>query len=504
MLQRISPTAGVAPEPGRHAPGPAVLGPRASGRRRRRFRTRLPRIADLARSASVRLAAVYALLFGLSAVVFMMFLWWSTAGLLERQVEGAIRSDAQALAERWQVGGLPALAITIQERLDQDVDDDSVYLLEDAAGNRLAGNLERWPRDITSSELWYELPISRAGMRGLAEMRAFTLPGGDRLLVGRDIRGRDLLRRLLGQTLLYALLMTFALSALGAFVVRNLFHRMVSNVAGTANRIAAGDLGQRVPLAGTGDEFDQVAETINDMLDRIARLMDGVRQVSNAIAHDLRTPITRARAQLEDALAASREPEELRAAIERAVDDLDGITKVFEALLRISEIEAGSRRSAFATFDLVKLLADLGELYAALAEDRGLSLEVTSPVHLEYRGDRMLLQQAIANLLDNAVKFSPPGGRIRLGSEDRGGTIAIWVADAGPGIPEADRGRAVERFYRGEAARHTPGSGLGLALVQAVVQLHGGELRLSDAAPGLIATLLMPAPGRPALPGHLT
>ena len=457
-----------------------------------RFVPRRLRLAHLLRSASVRLAVVYAVLFGLSAVVFMLFLWWATAGLLERQVEGAIHSDAQALAERWQEGGLPALALTIGERLDQDVDDASIYLLVDAGGTRLAGNLERWPKPVVSTELWYELPISRAGNRGLAEMHAYPLPGGDSLLIGRDIRGRDMLRRLLGQTLVYALLMVGALSTLGAIVVRNLFHRMVSNVAGTASRIAAGDLAQRVPMVGTGDEFDQVAETINDMLDRIARLMDGVRQVSNSIAHDLRTPITRARSGLEDALNSTRDPDTLRAAIERGVDDLDGITKVFEALLRISEIEAGARRSAFEAFDLAPLLGGLGEFYAALAEDRGLALAVLAPPALMIRGDRALLQQAVANLLDNALKFSPEGSAVRVEAARWENRVTIRVIDSGPGIPEADRARAPERFFRGETARNTPGSGLGLALVQAVMQLHGGELRLADANPGLSATLSLP------------
>ncbi len=460
--------------------------------RRRLFFPRRLRLAELLRSASVRLAAVYAVLFGLSAVVFMLFLWWATAGLLEQEVESAIHSDAQALAESFGEGGLPALALTIGERLDQDVDDAAIYLLVDGNGARLAGNLERWPKPVTSTALWYELPISRAGNKGLAELHAYRLPGGDLLLIGRDIRGRDMLRRLLGQTLVYALLVVGALSTLGAIVVRNLFHRMVSNVAGTASRIAAGDLGQRVPLVGSGDEFDQVALTINDMLDRIARLMDGVRQVSNSIAHDLRTPITRARAELEDALRTTRDPDELRAAIERGVDDLDGITKVFEALLRISEIEAGARRSAFAVFDAAPLLAGLGEFYAALAEDRGVTLAVAGPPTLMLRGDRALLQQAVANLLDNALKFTPAGSTVRLEAHRRENRVMIRVIDGGPGIPEADRPRAVERFFRGETARNTPGSGLGLALVQAVMQLHGGELRLADAAPGLSATLCLP------------
>ncbi len=449
------------------------------------------------RSASFRMAAVYAGLFSVSAVVFMLFIWWATSGLLEREVESAIRADAQVLSEHWLEGGLANLVITLRDRLDQDVDEDALYLLEDAAGNRLAGNVGRWPPAITSTEVWYELPVSRAGTHGLAEMRAFALPGGMRLLIGRDIHGRDILRRLLGQTLLYALILVFALSAVGVVVVRNLFHRMVSNVADTTSRIAAGELSQRVHLIGTGDEFDQVAETINDMLDRIARLMDGVRQVSNSIAHDLRTPITRARGLLEEALAADRPPAELRTAIENAVDNLDAITKVFEALLRIAEIEAGSRRSAFAVFDLVPLLVSLGEFYEAFAEEGGAILKVEASGSIEVRGDRALLQQAIANLLDNAIKFSPRGGTVRLAAVAGDGQATITVADDGPGMPPADLLRATERFFRGEAARSTPGSGLGLALVLAVVQLHGGEFQLEDASPGLAARIGLPVLDRP-------
>jgi signal transduction histidine kinase len=221
--------------------------------------------------------------------------------------------------------------------------------------------------------------------------------------------------------------------------------------------------------------------------------MDGVRQVSNAIAHDLRTPITRARARLEDAASHARSEAELRAAVERAVSDLDGVTSVFQALMRIAEIEVGARRSAFADVDLGPLLADLAELYGAVAEEHGLALTLSVPDTLTILGDRDMLQQAVANLLDNAIKFSPPGGSIRLEAALADRQVRLSVSDRGPGIPEADRPRAAERFFRGEQARHTPGSGLGLALVQAVASLHEGSLLLADAAPGLRATITLPA-----------
>jgi signal transduction histidine kinase len=287
----------------------------------------------------------------------------------------------------------------------------------------------------------------------------------------------------------------------GALVVRSLFRRALGNVSVTAAAIAAGDFTQRVKLSGRGDEFDQLAETINDMLDRMARLMEGVREVSNAIAHDLRTPITRARARLEDASAHAATAAELRAAVERATADLDGIVAVFQALLRIAEIEAGSRRAAFTTLDVAPLLADVAELYGAVAEENGIALTVQAPERLPAFGDRELIQQAVANLVDNAVKFSPAGSAVRLSATQMPTGVEIAVADQGPGIPEADRARAAERFFRGESARNTPGSGLGLALVQAVAQLHGGGLRLADAAPGLIAILSLPGHEEPAQGG---
>jgi signal transduction histidine kinase len=215
--------------------------------------------------------------------------------------------------------------------------------------------------------------------------------------------------------------------------------------------------------------------------------------VSNAIAHDLRTPITRARTRLEDAALHAETADDLRAAIERATLDLDGIVAVFQALLRIAEIEAGSRRSSFARLDLVPLLAEVADIYGALAEDRGIVLQVETPVAVPAYGDKAMIQQAIANLVDNAVKFSPPGGTVRL-SASVSSMVFLVVSDEGPGIAAGERERATDRFYRGEQARSTPGSGLGLSLVLAVAHLHGGELRLEDNEPGLRAVMTLPLP----------
>jgi signal transduction histidine kinase len=455
----------------------------------------------LLRSASFRFAAIYAILLALSAAALALFIWWATAGLLDRQTQAAIEADAQSLSERFSAGQIPALILTIDDRIAQNVEDDAIYLLVDRSGRSIAGNLEHWPQGASGSGGWYELAIERAGIRSLALVQSFTLPDGFRLLIGRDIQVRAQLKRLLTSALLWALVVVVVMASIGALVVRNLFRRTLASVSATAGAIAAGDFTQRVRLSGRGDEFDQLAETINDMLDRIARLMEGVREVSNAIAHDLRTPITRARARLEDATLHASSEGELRAAIERATADLDGIVAVFQALLRIAEIEAGSRRSAFARVDLVPLLADVAELYGAVAEDRGISLSVHAPEQLPAYGDRELIQQAVANLVDNAVKFSPPGSAVRLSAAETPAGLEIAVADQGPGIPEAERERAAERFYRGETARNTPGAGLGLALVQAVAQLHGGNLCLADAGPGLVAILTLPTHDQPVSNG---
>jgi signal transduction histidine kinase len=458
--------------------------------------------AMLFRSAGVRFAVVYAILLAASAAALAMFLWWATAGLLDRQTEAAIRSDALGLAERYSEAGLPGLIVTIEDRLAQNVDDDAIYLLVSPTYHRLAGNLERWPGIVQETGPFYELPVQRAGMRSLGRVQRFDLPGGFHLLIGRDVQVRAQLRTLLTDALLWALVIVGAMATAGALVVRSLFRRTLANVSATAAAIAAGDFAQRVKLSGRGDEFDQLAEVINDMLDRIGRLMDGVREVSNAIAHDLRTPITRARTRLEDAALHAATAAELRLAIERATADLDGIVAVFQALLRIVEIEAGSRRSSFARIDAGPLMAGVAELYGAVAEERGVTLDASIPPHLLAYGDGALIQQAVANLVDNAVKFSPAGATVRLAASAGPHGLEILVCDEGPGIPVVERAKATERFYRGESARNTPGSGLGLSLVQAVARLHGGTLRLEDAVPGLRAVLSLPIPaeapqGRP-------
>jgi signal transduction histidine kinase len=466
-----------------------VWGPRSpAGSRGRAPGLAFARFPTVLRSAALRFAFLYILLFGISAIALATFVWWQTAGLLNRQTVAAINADVQGLSEQWTEGGTPALINTIHARLAANPNDQAIYLLADPNFSRVVGNLSRWPTGVTMDEDWFELQVDRDGIRSLARIHRFDLPDGFHLLVGRDAALGAALRRLLTGALLWAILVVATLGTIGAIIVRSVFRRSLAGVFATAAAISAGDLAQRVPRTHRGDEFDSLAETINDMLDRINRLMDGVRHVSDAIAHDLRTPITRARVRLEDAARHAQGPDDLHAAIERATTDLDGVVNVFQALLRITEIESGSRRSAFARFDLVPVLLDLQDFYEALAEDRDCHIAAALPEHAWLMGDQALLQQAIANLIDNALKFSPPGGTIQIGLTT-GPDLLITVADHGPGMTEADRARATERFFRAEQARTTPGSGLGLSLVEAVAALHGGALTLHDNAPGLRAEL---------------
>jgi signal transduction histidine kinase len=450
------------------------------------------RLLRLVRSLGFRIAALHAVLLIASGAALGAFFWWNTAGYLNRQVDQSLRNDVALMTARFAEGGIDAVIRTIAQRLAEDSDEEEVFLLIGPDGRSLAGNLESWPADMSADVQWIEAPIRHDGITSTGRLYAMDLVGGYRLIVGRDVANRVRLRELVGDAVLYGSALAVLLAGLGGVLVQRVLQRRIDQVAVTAVAIGHGDLSCRVPLTGADDEFDELARIFNGMLDRIGGLMDGVRQVSNAIAHDLRTPIARTRARLEEALHDAQGEAELRAAMERGIAELDGIIAVFQAILRIAEIEAGARRSAFAPFDLSQLLADAAELYEAVAEEKGVWLDAAPTAGLVMVGDRDLVLQAVANLLDNAIKFTPPGGRVQLAASRRGEVVEIVVADTGPGIPETERPRVTERFYRAEASRGTPGSGLGLTLVEAVAHLHTGTLDFGgdpEGGPGLRAVL---------------
>lgn len=438
----------------------------------------------LLQSAGFRFALLFIAIYSVAASFLVAVLWWATAGALDRQTIASIRTDASTLVERFRESGTTGLVEAIDERLALDTQNEQIYLLVTADGRRLAGNLRDWPTAIGEDGTWFRTRIQHDG--GVAEARVHRrdLPGL-RLLVGRDESERVQLRLLLTEGVVWSLGVVLIFAGLGAALIRRALQARMRPAVATALGIAGGDLTHRVPLSGQGDEFDQLGASMNDMLDRIAALMSGLRGVSDSIAHDLRTPIARARAKMEESLTTAAGEAELRAAMEEGIADLDNITRVFQALLRIAEAEAGARRAAFAPLDLPEVLRDAAEFYEAMAEAHEQRLETDLPENLpRVVGDRDLLLQAVANLLDNAIKFTPPGGVIRLEARDTGARIEVAVSDSGPGLPPEDRSLALDRFYRADASRHLPGSGLGLSLVRAVAQLHGGEAMLLDAVPG--------------------
>ncbi len=453
----------------------------------------------LLKSAGFRFALLFAAMFASAAIALVAVLWWATAGALDRQTDAAVRADAIALAERWREAGGTGLAEAIEERLAVDVENEAIYLLVEAAGGRrLAGNLDRWPTMPPGEGAWFRTQVLHDGLAAEARLHRLELPGL-RLLVGRDESEREQLRQLLTEGVFWASGAVVLFALMGAWLLRHALQARMRPVFDTTAAIAGGNLGSRVALSGRGDEFDRLAQTLNTMLDRIGTLMEGVRGVSDAIAHDLRTPIARARAKLEDALSEAPDEPALRATVEQGIADLDAISRIFQALLRIAEAEAGARRAAFAPLDLSLVLADAAEIYEVAAEARGQHFATDLPPQLELVGDRDLLLQAVVNLLDNAIKFTPPGGTVQLSARRVAKGIEILVADDGPGLAPDDRSHAGERFFRADKARATPGSGLGLSLVQAVAHLHAGELRLEDAVagrtpPGLRVVLLLPSP----------
>jgi len=449
---------------------------------------------SLLKSVTFRLALVYAGVFGASALLLLGFVYWSTAAYLSREADAAIEAEVAVLAERYRAAGLSGLTASMLERITRRPAGSSVYLLADERLHPLVGNLSEWPAGTASPKGWVSFRLEEAGWPPgqvhLARARVFRLTGGYHLLVGRDLHELTHIQGLIVRTLLWGLAITAALTLAGGALMSRSTARRVEAVNETAREIMAGDLSRRVPVGGAGDEFDELAGNLNRMLDRIETLMEEVRRVSDNIAHDLRTPLARLRSRLEllriDAGAGRVDAE----AVEQAVADADGLLATFNALLRIARVESIRRREGFAEVSLADLARDVAELYEPLAEEKGLRLEVAVSSDARVQGDQDLLFQAIANLVDNAVKHTATGGVVRLEVEDR--TPAVTVADSGPGIPATEREKVFQRFYRLDQSRSTPGNGLGLSLVDAVARLHRIQVQLEDNSPGLRVRLVFP------------
>jgi signal transduction histidine kinase len=466
----------------------------------------------LLRTQAFRVVLIYVLLFAFSVTALLFFTYWNTRRTLDDQTDQIIEAEITGLNEQYQRLGVRGLDESVMNRSLHPGQNQALYVLADAAHRVLAGNLDSWPSITTDPDNFVEFDYERR-LNGVpdtrrARGRLFPLetPGGDfYLLVAEDVHDRDIIQRMFTTTLPWtvALILVFGMLG-GGLMSRNMLRRLDS-INRTSGEIVAGNFTRRVPVSGAHDEFDVLAENLNRMLDRIERLMKGLREVTDSVAHDLRTPLNRLRQRLEQSQARLQATGSDTSEIERAIAETDSLIATFNALLLIAETDAGTARGAMSPLDLASVAADVSELYEPLAEENNIKLTLARPsggasADTMIEGNRSLISQALANLVDNAIKYTPSGGQvtIRTGLAFQG--VDLSVADSGPGIPPEERPRVVERFVRLEASRHSPGTGLGLALVAAVAHFHNAELLLEDNAPGLKAILRFPRPAQRLIP----
>ncbi len=445
------------------------------------------------RTALFRLALTYVVLFSGSSLVLLAFIYWATSTYVARQTDDIITSDLTSIAAQFREGGTSAVERAIAQRLSQDWQADRVYLLADAGYHRLAGNVARWPEARPGADGWLSFPLVGANSDPAEPDRVraklVDLANGQHLLVGRDTYGRIEFSEMIWRFMTWGSLLTVGLGLAGGLVMSLGIVRRIESINRVSRDIMSGELSRRIPSWDTDDEFDRLAGNLNAMLDRIETLMATVRGISDDIAHDLRTPLSRLRISLEAARSRPRAGADYDAWIDGMIAGVDEILATFGAMLQIAEIQAHRPRQGFVGVDLAKIVTDTGEMYEAVAAERGQRLEaLVTPVE-PILGDRDLLFRALANLVDNAIKYTPVGGHvwIRLGPGQHGPEIV--VADSGPGIPAEARQQVFRRLFRLEASRTTPGSGLGLSLVAAVAQLHGIAVSLEDNHPGLKVVL---------------
>jgi signal transduction histidine kinase len=505
----------VAPAEADPAPQPRPAFRTVAAERARRWMTAL---GKLLRTTAFKLSLVYLTFFALFAAVLVGYFAWTTSTLITQQITETISAEINGLTEAYGQGGIRRLVLLVDARSRRP--GSNLYLVTTPAGEGLAGNVDALEPGVLEqpglTETTYRRLDETEDEERHALVRVVRLTGGFRLLVGRDLEERGRLHNIMFTTARWSIAVVVVLGlAAGFFVTRRVLKR-IDAMSGTARTIMAGDLSERLPIAGTGDELDRLAESLNAMLERIEALMHGLKEVSDNIAHDLRTPLTRLRNRTEDALRMPRGDAGYRAALETVLEESDGLIRTFNALLMIARAESGEVGDAMTVFDAAEVVHDVAELYEPLAEEKGLTLRAETDGPAPVKGNRELISQALANLLDNAIKYAAPrhlapalapatgeGGEsapeerrrapeVVIGATSGEAQVELFVADAGPGVPVEDRKRVVERFVRLEQSRSEPGAGLGLSLAAAVARLHRGELALADNAPGLRAKLVLP------------
>ena len=457
-------------------------------------------LGRLFRTTAFKLALGFLAIFTVFAGLILGYVAFNAFRLLDEQVSITVAEEIDGLLTQFNSGGVLRLVRQIERRSKQP--GSSLYLVTTAAGETLAGNISGIDSEglleAGTYELFYRVLEEGAPRPHRALVETTILPGGFRLLVGRDLAETERLHGVIYRAAGWSLLLVLALAVIaGVFVARRVLGR-IDQMTDTARIIMAGDLSGRLAVTGTNDEMDRLAQSLNAMLDRIGELMAGLREVSDNIAHDLKTPLTRLRNGAEEALRMPGSPADFRLALEHTIEEADGLIKVFNALLMIARAEAGGALDGIKNEDAAEIARDVVELYEPFAEEAGIALVFVGDGPLLIAASRELIGQALANLIDNAIKYSQDtkdGHQARgvtLSVELVGGYVEFVVADHGPGIPVADRDRVLERFVRLETSRTRPGSGLGLSLASAVARLHGGTLHLEDNEPGLRVVLRLP------------
>ncbi len=448
-------------------------------------------LTSFLRSSTFRISLFYVFLFFLSVGALLAFIYVQTIATIDAETEQATKADAAGLIQEYTTQGIAGLIDAVEDRVAPDRAGEGLYFLEDEDGAPLAANIHSWPNAEPDTRGWISFTIDRDDGPHQARGQTFALKDGSKLLVARDLRARLDFQGLMLDALYYALVLTLVLGVGGGLLISRRMLNRLGAINRAAERIMTGDLTHRIATSGSNDEFDRLSDALNAMLEEIRRLMNGMRTVTDNIAHDLRSPLTRMKGRLEMLLREAPDTEAQRQAIERTIGDADQLLATFTALLSIADAESGSARATMSSLDLGELAADIVDLYGPAAEERSIAMQSGDGIGTVV-GSRQLLFQAVANLVDNAIKNTPAGGTISLKVERDVSDVKLIVADTGPGIPEADRARVLEPFVRLDSSRSSPGSGLGLALVAAIMRLHGGRVELGDNQPGLSVSLIFP------------
>ncbi len=452
------------------------------------------------RSSTFRLTLAYLGLFGLSSAILLGAINWMTARFNDRQVRAVIEEDMALLLEQARPRGLVGLQKLIAERAAVEPNRRAIYVLTDPLGNLIVGNLVGWPVSVADDDNFVSFTVD-VHEGGAAKARSHPALAkvaydelGFRLLVGRDVYDLVQSQQQIKTASLLGIAAIVVLGLVGGFILSRWMLARLERINRSTSRIMAGEFGRRIAIEGNGDEFDNLAENLNVMLERIERLLAGMRQVSEDIAHDLRTPLNRIRSRIEVALMGSPDTDEARALLEQTLQDADRLIETFNALLAIARAEAGAQQGDWERLDLTEIARDVAELYEPLAEEGDIRLRLDLRPGAVILCHRQLVSQAIANVADNAIKYTPAGGTVTIATASDP-LPRITVTDTGPGIPAELREHAKQRFVRLDAQRSTPGSGLGLSLVDAVAKLHHARLSLDDSHPGLQVSLhFRPAP----------